>query len=873
MAFQQRKVAVGIACALGLTAGFATLPAAAQDVRVEVTGSNIRRVDSETPAPVQVITREEIERTGAQNVNEVMRLIPANSAVAYDDTFISGFSVGSAGVSLRGLGQRSTLVLINGRRMVNYGFAQNIQDTFVDLNSIPLAAIERIEVLLDGASAIYGSDAIAGVINIIMRKDYQGAEVSGTLGYASTVEAPEYRANFTLGGGDLAKDKWNAFATFDYYKREEALWSDHPMFAESDFRRFGGGTQERSSTAGTYVRVGGAPLPGNTQAFRTCADEVRTGANGATTCVYNASGDRRTLIPETERMGVFSRLTYAFNANLEAFGEFAYNHNETSRKFQAPFVQETSVVFGPAIGAASARPILPVGNPNNPFNQPVSFRYAFREFGPRTAEVESDTIRALAGLRGTINNKWDWEIGGLWARNEADQTNYGNVSWSALQASIANGSYNFLNPSATPQSVQNAVNATTTRKSTSELYAFDAKISGEIFKFGDNSITAAAGMEFRNESIDDVPSANLLAGDIVGSGSTGTTGERDVWAGWVEALIPFGKTVELQLAGRYENYSDYGSSAVPKAAIRWQPTPQLLLRASAGKGFRAPTLPEISDSNSYFFVTVVDSTRCTVNSAYCDPVSTSGSFASNRDLEAEESDNWVLGGIWEPLKNLSIGLNYYNIKQKKLIQSPDFQDVLDNEAQRPGAVIRTTPTAQEIADGVPGSILVIASRYENLGTVKTEGLDADIKLRTDVEGLGRGTISFVGSYILSFEQPPAPGAPAEQLAGNYNIPRFRGTLGLGLERGPWSGGMAFNYVHSYNKSSSSAAGQQDIGSWATTDLQLSYTGFKKTKLTLGVRNVTDEWPEFDSSSSARYDFSQHNPRGRFWYLSGTYTFK
>lgn len=873
MAFQQRRIAAGIACALGLTAGAAAFPAAAQDVRVEVTGSNIRRVDTESPAPVQVITREEIERSGAQTVNEVIRLIPANQAVAYDDTFISGFSVGSAGVSLRGLGQRSTLVLINGRRMVNYGFAQNLQDTFVDLNSIPLAAIERIDVLLDGASAIYGSDAIAGVINIILRKDYTGAEISGTLGYASTIEAPEYRANATLGFGDLAKDKYNGFVTFDYYKRDEATWADHPMFADADFRRFGGGTLERSSTAGTHVRLSGPPLPGNTQAFATCADEVRQGANGATTCVYNPNGDRRTLIPETERAGVFGRLTYAINPDLEAFGEFGYNHNETSRKFQAPFIQETSVVFGPAIGAASARPILPVGNPNNPFTAPVTFRYAFREFGPRTAEVESDTIRALAGLRGTIASRWDWEVGALWARNEADQVNYGNVSWSALQASIADGSYNFLNPGATPQSVLNAVNATTTRVSTSELYAFDAKISGEVFKFDGNSVTAAAGMEFRNESIDDVPSANLLAGDIVGAGSTGTKGDRDVWAGWVEALIPFGKTVELQLAGRYENYSDYGSSAVPKAAVRWQPLPNLLLRASAGKGFRAPTLPEISDSNSYFFVTVVDSTRCAINEDYCAPQSTSGSFASNRDLEAEESTNWVVGGVWEPLRNVSIGLNYYDIKQKKLIQAPDFQDVLDNEALRPGDVIRAAPTAQEIADGVPGSILVIASRYENLGTVRTKGMDGDISIRQDIEGLGRGTLAFAGAYIFSFEQPPAPGAPAEQLAGNYNYPRFKGTLALGLERGPWAGGINFNYIHRYNKSSSAAPAQQDMESWGTTDLQLAYSGWKNAKVVVGVRNVTDEWPVFDSSSSARYDFSQHNPRGRFWYLTGTYTFK
>ncbi|MBL8513809.1 MAG: TonB-dependent receptor plug domain-containing protein, partial [Betaproteobacteria bacterium] len=225
-------------------------PTAPQKVeKIEVTGSNIKRVDAEGASPVQIITREDIEKSGSSTVGDLMRGLPVNGAGSFDDTFTGSFARGSSGISLRGLGQRGTLTLINGRRMANFGFSQNLQDAFVDLNSIPVAAIERIEILKDGASAIYGSDALAGVVNIILRRDYRGGEVSVGGGATSHRDGNELRASGAFGRGDLASDKFNALGVVDYFKRDTIWARDRDLASTANQTRFQGGTDLRSTVA------------------------------------------------------------------------------------------------------------------------------------------------------------------------------------------------------------------------------------------------------------------------------------------------------------------------------------------------------------------------------------------------------------------------------------------------------------------------------------------------------------------------------------------------------------------------------------------------------------------------------------------------
>ena len=264
MKFQRRRIAVATACALGSvglgSGGFAGI-SFAQDIRVDVTGSNIKRVDTEGPAPVAIITREDIERRGATTVSELLRSLPSQGGFTFDDQFTNGFAPGTSGVGLRNLGQNATLILVNGRRVANYGFAQNIDLAFVDINSIPVGAIERIEVLKDGASAIYGSDAIAGVINFILRKDFKGVEAAASYGVTEDGDGDETRASVVAGFGELAKDRYNAMVVVDYYKREPIYYGDRDYSRNADMTSRGGfDLRSPTGSPGTYVsRAGTSP--------------------------------------------------------------------------------------------------------------------------------------------------------------------------------------------------------------------------------------------------------------------------------------------------------------------------------------------------------------------------------------------------------------------------------------------------------------------------------------------------------------------------------------------------------------------------------------------------------------------------------------
>ena len=487
MKFRYSPVALAVFAALG-SAGLT--PVAAQQAqpqaqsleRVTITGTNIRRTDQETVAPVEIITREQIERSGQPTIADVIRTIPQNLGGSFSESFSNSFAPGASGISLRGLGQKTTLVLLNGRRTSGYGFAQNLQDTFVDFNSIPTSAIERVEILKDGASAIYGSDAIAGVINIILRKDYQGIEAGGSVGF--TDGGNDYRANLTMGFGELGKDKFNVFGVFDYYKRDELLMSDI-KFGENgrDFRGQEDGGRNLSSLTG-----GGTWAQGNNRrAISECtqyggqvlnfnqavqAGLINTGVSGTgnsalnlpnnTWCQYNTN-KRLSALPETERFGFLGRGTYDFSSTTQAFAEFGYSKVDTSQTFTAPFfagttgLQPTSTGLRPFTYNVTSAP----GSAGNPFPANATYQGSNQALGSRDSEISSDTYRALAGLRYQAWG-WDFESALGWNKNEVESIGTNRLSKPGTSAAFGvstapqpptpvstNSSYNLDRPSTT----------------------------------------------------------------------------------------------------------------------------------------------------------------------------------------------------------------------------------------------------------------------------------------------------------------------------------------------------------------------------------------------------------------------------------------
>jgi iron complex outermembrane recepter protein len=431
-----------------------------------------------------------------------------------------------------------------------------------------------------------------------------------------------------------------------------------------------------------------------------------------------------------------------------------------------------------------------------------------------------------------------------------------------------------VNNAANTQAVYDRIRVEYSRIADSTLSFVDAKASAELMQMQNGPLAIAAGVEYRREKINDVSDPVLVGGDVLGRGSTQAIGSRNISAGYVELSVPAFKNVEIQLAGRADHYSDVGNSTTPKIGVRWTPTKTLLVRSSYSRGFRAPSIAEGGDSSAFFFQTLQDTTRCAINTAYCGAVSVPGSFSSNTNLKPEKSKSWTAGFVFEPTPDSSIGIDYYNIKQSDLIMSRDFQDILDNEAQNQRYVTRGAPTSDDVARGAPGPLVLVAAPYDNLDRVETSGIDVDLRTRWNAGAAGRISLSATGSYIAHYKQPPAPGEPLEELAGTYNLPRFRGNATLGWDSGPWATTLTVNYIHKFKQSESAAATADPfIKAWTTLDVQASYSGLPNTKFTLGVKNLTNKEPPIAIAETTLYVFQQHSLRGLFAYGSVNYRFR
>ncbi len=878
MTFQRRRIAVGVACALGITGGLAGAPASAQDIRVEVTGSNIKRVDTEGPAPVTVFTREDIEQRGQTTVSEVLRTLPQQGGFTFDDQFTNSFAPGTSGIGLRNLGQNATLVLVNGRRVANYGFAQNIDLAFVDLNSIPLAAIERIEVLTDGASAIYGSDAIAGVINIILRRDFRGFEATAGYGVTQEGDGDEFRATITGGWGDLAKDRFNAMIMADYYKREPISLGDRTYTRNANMEPRGGfDFRSPSGSPGTWVqRAGTNPGFALSRPFPDCAPEdIWVDPSGGPGCAFNFNPFIDT-VPETERWAVYGRVTWDITKDIQFFGEASYNNTVTN----------TTAAPTPASFA------LPVGHNSNPFPTPVNIRYRYLDAGPRLNEIDTDATRFLAGLRGNVKG-WDWEVGALYSKSDTVNTGRNYISATEQSQLVNRGVYNFVNPSLNAPSLVDALRIQTTRTGESDMLLIDAKTSGEIWKLPTGSLMGAFGVEYREDEIADTPDPNSAAGLVVGSGGTAAAGSRDVFSAYGEFLIPLHKTLEMQAAVRYDDYSDFGSTWNPKIALRWQPTRELVLRGSWGKGFRAPSLAELYLGDTISFPSFIDNPRCNAyraggapsveTNAVCRNLQYRTRSGGNPDLQPETSDSLYFGFIFEPVDNFSMEMAWWKITHDNIIDQPTISYQLNNpDLFPPGAINRFPPNAIDLSVGAPGGLRGSGSDeevglnrlYFNISEQKAEGIDFNFKLRNSLGDWGRLTTNLAGTYNIRYERAAAPGQPLIDYMGTYYYPQWRGNLLFDWDRGPWNASLFFNYVHSYDQANGTAFGgaYDEVDSWTTANFSVRYTGFKNWELTFGVNNLFDKDPPFSDDETQGYDFTNSNPIGRFYYGRVKYAF-
>ena len=851
-----------------------------------ITGSNIKRIDAETVSPVDIITREQIERTGLPTIAEVLRNVPSNTGGSFNEQFSNSFAPGASGISLRGLGQKTTLVLINGRRTSGYGFAQNIQDTFVDLNSIPSSAVERVEILKDGASAIYGSDAIAGVVNIILRRDYRGAEVAVEGGFYDSKR--EYRASITGGFGDLAKDKFNVFGVFDYFKRNELLLSDTDFGKSRDKRGDQGGQNFQSITGGIFRNAvptaNGSFTTGTTSRAIAACPNVITAANAvdlgllAATSGLNLAGNTFCLrdinsevsaLPGTERFGFLGRGTFDFAPNIQGFTEVGLSRIDTFQTFTYPFINTTALRQTPAgLAPFTFNVAFAPGVAGNPLGVNALYTGPNYDVGKRTSDIRSDTGRLLAGLKYTFGG-WDGDSAVSFSRNQVESIAHNRLSktgvasvfgvTTAVQPPIplsTSSAYN-LNTQNNSAAVLGQLVIEVPRKSTSELKFIDTKLSTEFGALPGGPIGVAIGGEFRNEKLSDRPADIATTGGVLGQGIVAVDGKRDNTALFTEFALPFTRQLEAQAAVRYDHYSDFGNAVTPKFGLKFKASPTLLIRANWGRGFRAPTLPEISPSVATFFSQVNDPVTGQ------NGVQISGVFAGNPNLKPEKSISSTIGIVWEPSADFNVGLNLYEIDYRNQVTGDCCQAAVN--AGGPNVV----------RDPSTGTIVTVFSGYKNTGSTITRGADFDSKYSMST-GFGRWTARVNATYVDTFSIDGVEYAGTNG-DGTRTIPRVKGVVSLDWDQGPIAVTGRMNYTHHYWQQLLGAAfftvrdPRLQTGTYPervrrhmTYDLFGRYSITKNLSVSASVVNLTNKQPPYDPgySSTLLFDFSQYDVRDR-----------
>jgi len=796
MHLHQKKV---LAQAVSFALAYAALGASAmaQDAgqgpvqRVEVTGSSIKRATAETASPIQTISREDLAKSGKGTVAEYLQTLTADGAGSLPTGFGNGFAAGSTAISLRGLGATSTLVLLNGRRMAPFARADDGQKSFTDLSTVPMEAVERIEILKDGASSTYGADAIAGVVNIILRKDFTGLTLKAETGISGERDAKMAKASLTWGTGRLDEDGYNWMVNFETFGNRELLnkdRADRDWIGHGDIRPWG--YAANTQFAAGYITPGASspnpagalrnPATGNYVSLPGCSQfSVTTAQDPAGGCLWYAD-QFRSMQPEIGGVNLYTRFTKNLEGGLQLYGEAGYSKRDTEFTLTPPSTSAT-VAFPP--NAASPTGVINYGNailmsarhPQNPYGADVRLRYSMFDVGPSTRSADNAFSRVVVGIKGQRFG-WDFDTAYVHSQSTLD-LNYSNMlNMRVLQQALGNPAsslfpyYIGTQASRNPASLYAAIVTNAVSTSSTKLDIVDFKASRELWQLPGGALGLAFGAEHRREKLDNPSLSGTLDGSI-NSSYVAAKGDQNVSAVFVEVAAPVLSTVELTAAVRYDKYKNF-SSTTPKVGAKWTPLRTFALRGTYSEGFRAPGPAEAGvESQSTGNSSVRDPVRCpggvpaAGGATLADCAITIGAVkVGNPNLQPETSKGTTLGLVWDPLSNTSLSLDGWKIKRSNEINPLSYVEA----AALPTAIRNDNNL---VVNGAPvantGTLLLSKAPYQNSSYTEVKGIDLDIKQRIPLGDMGRAVVGLTWTHVASWVR-------AEQNGNRY---QYAGTHG------------------------------------------------------------------------------------------------
>lgn len=926
----------------------------AQKERIEITGSNIKRIQAEGALPIQIISRQEIERAGISSAEQLIQHLEANGNgldnLASNSDVVAGAARGNNGASsanLRGQGANATLILLNGRRVAAHGLNGGV----VDLNQIPLAAIERVEVLKDGASAIYGTDAVGGVINFILRKDFTGVSLQAFIDKTEAGGGDIHRFSMVAGFGNLERDGFNVMGSLSR-RENKGLRGDERDFVNTfqpdrglsvDTRgtpfatafpissirnalssRTGAGALSNGlgpTRPGTTVAMGGGinalDLPGgagcNAIAGMDAYDHRLWAIPSAEWACAWDTGKAAMLQQPVEDTNFVGRASMKLGRNATLYGEAMASKVITSKSFSANQISSSTLASSPlfnllypstgssynAVFNAIAA-VFPTIEENR--GQGIAFRWRCVECGPRELETTAKADRFLVGIEGSIGT-WDYRAGISRARSDVRSIIGGgyyfdDMFFPLLRTGVLNP---FLAPgqSQTPEALA-ALEAASARGVTLyggefTLQQADATVTGPVFKLPAGDVMVAAGVDVRKEKykfqgdqravadrrgIFNVPFDNLNALSGV---------ERDIKAVYGEVLVPILRSLEVTGAVRRDDYTGFGATTNPKVSVRYQPFEQLLFRGGYNTGFRVPTFNQLFNGaleSQFSGATLVDFSRCAAGvvsaTPGCESIRPVIVTGGRPDLGPEESEQFTVGFVWQPMDRFSLSVDYWDIEREGTIQLLDLTTLSRNFALFPDRFIRDAS----------GNLAFIDQRWINAGDTITKGVDVGARLNGRL-GPGRYVASIDGTYLTEKKSriiASAAYGPSEigrfTRAGDLGL-RWKHTATFTYSQGAWSGTLMQLYRRGYddfvlpgvaNGTVVPPNWSPSVDDYTLYNLAVTYSGFRNLTITAGVRNLLDKDPPFavayDSNTGAGSSWEPRvaDPRGRSYTLLLSYTF-
>ena len=859
--------AAGIAMVAGSTAQAQDAapadPAASSEI--VVTGSLIRQ--SRVTTPLAVVSADEITARAITSPAELVTTLPGNSgSEAGVDQLNQPLTAGTAQFNLRNLGLGSTLVLVNNRRQTLAAVASNDGSTFVDINSlVPLIAIQRIEVVKDGAGATYGSDAVAGVVNFITRKSVDGAEIAVHNNFIKGANQIDIQgiAGVKAGGGDLV-------LAASYYESTR-LGTDERSFSQAKtFGRPSWHSVSGYGMPGSYVQPDKSIVADPNCINAAFPDSYKNSPTDR--CRFDFSG-YFDLIPKERRIQAMATWNGSIGSDIDLNLEAAYANSKTY------------TASSPSFPILAVSPLVPASNPYNPFGVDVRFlgRMLNGSYGPSIALNQYDTFRLAGGLTGPVSAKWTWSVNATYSQQNAFydkpdtlKTRFQNAlrglggpNCDPITGVPGVGNCSYFNPFGTayldptkansPALVQSLI-GTTNQHSKTSLVTVDALLAGDLLDYEGGTVQAAIGAQYRRNTF------AMDFGDYVNTGELITLGQapdfrgtQEVSAVFGELKVPMTDIAQLTLSGRYEKYTHSFGRFTPKVSLLVHPVDILTLRASWGKAFRAP---------SVFQLNAVQTAQPPVTDKFVTPNATyfvNTQTFGDPNLKPERSTNWNVGATLAPASGLEFNVDYWDFKYEDLIVKENPQQIIN--AAKDGSA---SALSRITFDPFTGAMSNIVLKFINASAVKVAGIDASARYRVDT-GIGKFQLNADWTHITKYAIQLTPGAAPINGVGNVNfnnlgrsMPQDRVEYGLGWSQGNTEVNARGHYIAPYFNDRTSTR----IGSWNSFDLQLAHT-FSNiaggTTLTVGAINVFDRKPPV-AQLNLGFDPIVHDPRGRVIYV-------